>query len=113
MKLIEASIREDKISDVSQVLDDKIGCFTVTVCTGKSIGKKNIMRARRGTETYELDYNKMAVISFVAADTVVEELISLIADAAFTGDLGDGHIISYPVDGVLNIASKRKELVSP
>ena len=110
MKLIEATISEDKIAQVCDVINDYVATYHIVRGEGKCTGKKKIMRARRGTETFELSYNKMAMISFVISDGLAEKIVSTIADAAFTGDIADGTITIQSIDYVMNIGSKTKEI---
>ena len=108
MKRVEATIQVDKIGAVSEAIRDKVGGFTILEGNGRGSGKRQTMRAGRGTGTFEAEYNKVATVSTIVDDSLVESVISAIADAAFTGNPGDGIIVISSVDDVINIASKKR-----
>lgn len=107
MKRIEATIQVDKVGAVSDAIKDKVGGFTIVEGKGRGSGKRQTMRAGRGTGTFEAEYNKVSTITTLVDDSQAESVISAIADAAFTGNGGDGIITTENVEGVLNIASKK------
>ena len=108
MKRIEATIQVDKVSAVSDAIKEKVGGYTILEGNGRGSGKRQTMRAGRGTGTFEAEYNKVATVSTIVEDSQAESVVSAIADAAFTGSAGDGIIAISPVEDVLNIASKKK-----
>jgi len=108
MKRIEATIQTDKTGAVSDAIKDKVGGYTIVEGNGRGSGKRQTMRAGRGTGTFEAEYNKVATISTIVDDSVAESIVSAIADAAFTGSSGDGIIAIENVDDVYNIASKKR-----
>lgn len=108
MKRIEATIQVDKVSAVSDAIKEKVGGYTILEGNGRGSGKRQTMRAGRGTGTFEAEYNKVATVSTIVEDSQVESVISAIADAAFTGSAGDGIISTENVEDVLNIASKKR-----
>ena len=108
MKRIEATIQIDKVGAVSDAIKDKVGGYTVLEGNGRCSGKRQTMRAGRGTGTFEAEYNKVATVSSIVEDSQAESVDSAIADAAFTGKCGDGIISIETVDDVLNIASKKR-----
>ena len=107
MKLIEATIQTDKVSVVSEAIKDQVGGFTIMDGDRRGSGKRHTIRSRRGTGTIEAEYNKVSTITTVVDDDKVESITSAIADAAYTGNSGDGIIIVTSVDSVMNIASKK------
>ena len=108
MKRIEATIQIDKISAVSDAIKEKVGGYTILEGNGRGSGKRQTMRAGRGTGTFEAEYNKVATVSTIIEDSQVEDIISSIADAAFSGSAGDGIIAVTNVEDVYNIASKKR-----
>ncbi len=77
---------------------------------GRGSGKRHTIRSGRGTGTIEAEYNKVSTITTIVDDAQAESIISLIADAAHTGNSGDGIIVVTNVDSVMNIASKKSGL---
>jgi nitrogen regulatory protein PII len=108
MKRIEATIQIDKVGAVSDAIKEKAGGYTILEGNGRGSGKRQTLRAGRGTGTFEAEYNKVATVSTIVDDSQAETVISAIADAAFTGNAGDGIISVVNVDDVLNIASKKR-----
>lgn len=108
MKRIEATIQADKVGVVSDALKEKVGGYTILEGKGRGSGKRQTMRAGRGTGTFEAEYNTVATISTIVEDSQVESVVSAIADAAFTGNGGDGIVSIETVEDVLNIASKKR-----
>ena len=108
MKRIEATVQTDKVGAVSDALKEKVGGYTILEGNGRGSGKRQTLRAGRGTGTFEAEYNKVATVSTIVDDSQVETVVSAIADAAFTGNAGDGIISITNVDDVYNIASKKR-----
>ncbi len=108
MKRIEATIQVDKVGAVSDAIKDKVGGYTIIEGNGRGSGKRQTMRAGRGTGTFEAESNKVSKVSTIVEDSQAESVVSAIADAAFTGKGGDGIISIEAVEDVLNIASKKR-----
>ena len=108
MKRIEATIQADKVGAVSDAIKEKVGGYTILEGNGRGSGKRQTMRAGRGTGTFEAEYNKVATISTIVDDSMAESVISAMADAAFTGSSGDGIVTTEAIEDVYNIASKKR-----
>ena len=108
MKRIEATIQIDKTGAVSDVLKDIVGGFTILEGNGRGSGERHQMRAGRGTGTFIAEFNKVATVSTIVEDSKVEQIITAISDAAFSGKAGDGIIVISNVEDVVNIASKKR-----
>ena len=108
MKRIEATIQADKVGIVSDAIKEKVGGYTVLEGKGRGSGKRQTMRSGRGTGSFEAEYNSVSTISTIVDDSQAESVVSAIADAAFTGNGGDGIISIENVEDVLNIASKKR-----
>ncbi len=107
MKRIEATIQTDKVSAVSEAIKDKVGGFTILDGDGRGSGKRHTIRSGRGTGTIEAEYNKVSIINTIVNDDKVESIISVITNAAKTGNSGDGIIVVSSVENILNIASEK------
>ena len=107
MKRIEATVQTDRVSVVSEAIKDKVGGFTILDGDGRGSGKRHTIRSGRGTGTIEAEYNKVSTITTIVDDDKVESITSTIADAASTGNNGDGIIVVSNIESVLNIASKK------
>ena len=107
MKRIEATIQATKIGAVTEAITGIVGGFTILEGKGRGSGARQEMRSGRGTGTITAEYNKVATVVTIVDDADLEKVTSAIADAAFTGNGGDGIIIATNVESALNIASKK------
>ena len=107
MKRIEATIQVDKTGAVSDAIKGIVGGFTISEGKGRGSGKRQEIRSGRGTGSFTAEYNKVATVITIVDDSELEKVTSAIADAAFTGNGGDGIITSSNVESALNIASKK------
>ena len=96
---IEAFVREDKFEDVKEALA-KIEVHGITVYQVMGCGiQKGYREVIRGNE---VEINMLPKIKFeiIVSDEVWEKTIQT---AAFTGNPGDGKIISYDLKSALRI----------
>ena len=108
MKRIEATIQSNKISMVSDALNGIVGGFTILEGNGRGSGKRQSIRSGRGTNTVTAKYNKVAIISTIVDDSMVEKVSKAIEELVFTGENGDGIIVVNDIESVLNIGTKKK-----
>ena len=100
---IEAFVREDKFEDVKEALA-KIEVHGITVYQVMGCGiQKGYREVIRGNE---VEINMLPKIKFeiIVSDEVWQKkTIKAIQTAAFTGNPGDGKIISYDLKSALRI----------
>ncbi len=102
MKKIEAIIRHFKLEDVkSALVAAKIEGMTVAEVRGFG-RQKGHKETYRGAE-YHVDFMPKVKVEIVIADELVDKAIQVIADAARTGNIGDGKIFVINVDQVVRI----------
>ncbi len=102
MVKIEAIIKPYKLDDVQKALLD-IGVQGMTVSEVKGFGRqKGHTEMYRGAE-YTVDFVPKLQVSLVVAETIMEEALSSIQKAAYTGKIGDGKIFVYRIDNVVRI----------
>ena len=109
MKRIEATIQINKISIVSDVITGLVGGFTILEGNGRGSGKRQSIRSGRGTNTITAEYNKVAIISTIVDDSIVEKVSKAIEESVFTGENSDGIIAVSNIESVLNISSKKMD----
>lgn len=94
MKMIAAVIKHFKLDDVRKALTE-IGIQGMTVIEVKGFGRqKGHMEVYRGVE-YEVKFLPKIKVEVAVSDEQAEEVIAAMAEAAKTGEIGDGKIFIY------------------
>jgi nitrogen regulatory protein P-II 2 len=102
MKLIAAIIKPFKLDDVREALAD-IGVSGITVIEVKGFGRqKGHTELYRGAE-YVVDFLPKIKVEIAVDDSLVEQVIEAITEAARTGKIGDGKIFVFDVDQTIRI----------
>ncbi len=110
MKRIEAVIRSDRLNNVVTALKEaNVGGLTVTQSRGRGAGERPIVGGARGTTQYLADFNSGNTVFTVVDDSLVDSIVSAIANAAHTGVSGDGKIIVTNVEKLVDIRNKTKD----
>jgi len=105
MKKIEAIIRPFKLDDVREALSE-IGVRGMTLTEVKGYGRqKGHTELYRGSE-YKIDFLPKIKIEIIAADSLVDAIVSTIVKAARTGQVGDGKIFVSPVEDVIRVRTE-------
>ena len=108
MKKIEAIIKPFKLDDVRDALTD-IGINGMTVTEVKGFGRqKGHTEIYRGAE-YAVDFLPKIRLEIVLEDSMVEQAVEAIAQAANSGKIGDGKIFILPVEGVVRIRTSERD----
>ncbi|WP_456431300.1 P-II family nitrogen regulator [Thermosulfuriphilus sp.] len=104
MKEIRAIIRPERLNDVLEALN-KVGHPGVTVTRIEGHGRQaGLVEQFRGRE-YRVELLPKVKLEIVCRDDEVEALTKTIAEAARTGEIGDGKIFVYDVQDALRIRS--------
>ncbi len=102
MKKIEAIIRGEKLDAVKHALDLKgFGSMTVTEVKGRG-QQKGIKQMWRGSE-YTVDFIPKVKIEIFASGEAADEILKIIRDKAYSGNIGDGKIFVLPVEKAVRI----------
>ncbi len=102
MKKVEAIIRPFKLEDVKLALVNA-GIVGMTVTEVRGFGRqKGQVERYRGSE-FTVEFLQKLKIEVVVADDNVSEVLKAIADAAKTGEIGDGKIFISPIESVIRI----------
>jgi len=102
MKKIEAIIRPFKLEDVKVALVNA-GIIGMTVSEVRGFGRqKGQVERYRGSE-FTVEFLQKLKVEVVVDDEKVKAVIDAIAEAAKTGEIGDGKIFITEVDSVLRI----------
>ena len=102
MKKVEAIIRPFKLEDVKLALVNA-GIVGMTVSEVRGFGRqKGQVERYRGSE-FTVEFLQKLKIEVVIDDSRVDIVVNSIAEAAKTGEIGDGKIFISPVDTVVRI----------
>ena len=102
MKLISAIIKPFKLDDVREALAD-IGVSGITVIEVKGFGRqKGHTELYRGAE-YVVDFLPKIKVEIAVDDSLADQVIEAITNAARTGKIGDGKIFVFDVEQVIRI----------
>ena len=102
VKKIEAIIKPFKLDDVKDALHE-VGVSGITVTEVKGFGRqKGHTELYRGAE-YVIDFLPKVKIEVVVEDSLVDNVVEAIADAARTGRIGDGKIFVLDVEQAIRI----------
>jgi nitrogen regulatory protein PII len=102
LKKLEAIIKPFKLAEVKEALSD-LGIEGMTVTEVKGFGRqKGHTEIYRGSE-YSVDFVPKVKIEVVLIDSMVENTISAVVNAAKTGKIGDGKVFIYPIEEAVRI----------
>ena len=102
MKLITAIIKPFKLDDVRSALADA-GISGMTVTEVKGYGRqKGHTEIYRGAE-YQIHFVPKLRIDVAIAEDLAAKTVEVIAEAARTGEIGDGKIFVMPLEHAVRI----------
>ena len=102
MKKIEAVIKPFKLEDVKDALAE-IGITGMTVSEVKGYGRqKGHSELYRGAE-YVVDFLPKIKMEMVVDETMVDQVVNTVVEAARTGKIGDGKIFISDIDKIIRI----------
>jgi nitrogen regulatory protein PII len=109
MKLIKSIVRPNKVDDVKSALERlQISGMTVTEVRGH--GKQKGHTAIYRGQEYNVSLLPKMEIEVVVPDSIVEDAVKAITEAARTGEIGDGRIFVIPVLESYKIRTGEKEV---
>jgi nitrogen regulatory protein P-II 2 len=102
MKMVSAIIKPFKLDDVREALSD-VGVAGITVTEVKGFGRqKGHTELYRGAE-YVVDFLPKIKVEIAVDDSVVDQVVEAITNAAKTGKIGDGKIFVTSVEQVIRV----------
>ena len=108
MKRIEAVIKPFKLEDVKDALTEA-GVTGMTVSDVKGYGRQQgHSELYRGAE-YVVDFLPKIKLDLVVDENDVENITTLIANAAKTGKIGDGKIFVSPIEKIIRIRTGEED----
>jgi nitrogen regulatory protein P-II 2 len=110
MKLIKSIVRPNKVDDVKSALERlQISGMTVTEVRGH--GKQKGHTAIYRGQEYNVSLLPKMEIEVVVSDSIVNDAVKAITEAARTGEIGDGRIFVIPVGETYKIRTGEKEVL--
>jgi nitrogen regulatory protein P-II 1 len=108
MKMIKSIIRPNKVDEVKDALA-KLNIAGMTVTEVRGHGKqKGHTAVYRGKE-YNVSLLPKMEIEVVVADSLAEDVVKAIVQAARTGEIGDGRVFVMPVQESYRIRTGERE----
>lgn len=102
MKLVTAIVKPFKVDDVKSALQNA-GITGITVSEVRGFGRQGgHTEVYRGAE-YRIDFVPKVRLEIVTGDDDADRVVSVIAEAARTGKIGDGKIWVSAVESVVRI----------
>jgi nitrogen regulatory protein P-II 1 len=89
----------------------KIGIAGLTVTEVRGHGKQKGHTAIYRGKEYNVSLLPKMHIEVVVADSMVEDVIKAVVQAARTGEVGDGRIFVMPVDSTYRIRTGEKDVL--
>jgi nitrogen regulatory protein P-II 1 len=108
MKLIKSIVRPNKVDDVKDALA-RLNISGMTVTEVRGHGKQKGHTAIYRGKEYNVSLLPKMEVEIVVADSIVDEAIKAIVEAARTGEIGDGRVFVLPVLESYRIRTGEKE----
>jgi nitrogen regulatory protein P-II 1 len=102
IELVMAYIRPDKLGEVKKALAE-VGAPSITVTDVSGRGSQPAKTGQWRGEEYTVDLHQKAKVECVVADVPAEDVVDAIAEAAHTGEKGDGKVFVLPVESARQI----------
>ena len=102
VKLVTAFIRPDKLGEVKTGLVD-VGAPSITVTNVSGRGSQPAKKGQWRGEEYTVDLHQKVKVECVVADVPADDVAEAIAEAAETGEPGDGKVFITPVEEAYQI----------
>ena len=108
VKKIEAIIKPFKLDEVKDALHE-VGVSGITVTEAKGFGRqKGHTELYRGAE-YVVDFLPKVKLEVIVPDTLAEQTLEAIANAAQTGRIGDGKIFVSDIATAIRIRTGERD----
>jgi len=102
IKMVTAVVRPDKLGAIKQALAE-INAPSLTVTNVSGRGSQPAKKGQWRGEEFTVDLHQKVKIDVVVADIPADEVAEAVADAAKTGEPGDGKVFIMPVEDALQV----------
>ena len=108
MKKIEAIIRPERLEQAKVALTESgFSGLHVESVTGRG-QQRGVIHSGRGGEQYTIDMLPKVKLVVVVQDDQVEQVTSLLLEAARTGNIGDGMLFVSPVEDAIRVRTSER-----
>ncbi|KAB1192812.1 P-II family nitrogen regulator [Haloferax sp. MBLA0076] len=107
IKMVMAIIRPDKLANVKTALAE-VGAPSLTVTNVSGRGSQPAKKGQWRGEEYTVDLHQKVKVECVVADIPAGDVVDAIADAAHTGEKGDGKIFVIPVEEAVQVRTGKE-----
>ena len=107
IEMVVAIIRPDRLTDVKRALAE-VGAPSLTVTDVSGRGSQPAKKSQWRGEEYVVDLHQKVKVECVVADIPAKDVAEAIADAAHTGEKGDGKIFILPVDDAIQVRTGKE-----
>ncbi|MFQ5573748.1 MAG: P-II family nitrogen regulator [Nitrosopumilaceae archaeon] len=109
MKRIDAMIPSVKRNSVvTAIMNTGVPGLTIAETRGRGSGKRPLVTAARASVRYIAEYNRTDLITIIVDESMVQQVLKAIMDAAHTGKPGDGKIFISTIEEIYDVATKSK-----
>ena len=102
IKMVTAVVRPDKLGAIKQALAE-INAPSLTVTNVSGRGSQPAKKGQWRGEEFTVDLHQKVKVEVVVADIPADEVAEAIADAAKTGEPGDGKVFILPVEDAMQV----------
>ena len=102
LKMVSAVVRPDRLNQVKTALA-RVGAPSLTVTNVAGRGSQPSKTGQWRGEEYTVDLHQKVRIDIVVADVPAADVVEAIAEAARTGEPGDGKIFVLPVENAYQV----------
>lgn len=102
MKKIKAIIRTHKLDEVKIALVNE-GVIGMTITEVRQFGRQKKLEERYRGVSYPIEFQERMSLEVVVNEQQVEKVVQTLAQAASTGELGDGKILVIPITEIIRI----------
>jgi nitrogen regulatory protein PII len=107
IEMVVAIVRPEKLGAVKKALAEA-GAASLTVTTVSGRGKESTKEGQWRGESYSIDLIEKVKVECVVNDIPAEDVTEAIAEAAQTGNTGDGRIFVLPVENAVQIRTGKE-----
>ena len=109
IEVVTAVVRPDALRDVKRALAE-VGALSLTVTDVSGRGFQSAKTGQWRGEEYVVDLYRKVKVECVVADIPAQGVVDAVADAAHTGEPGDGKVFVLPVGGATQIRTDDSEV---